>query len=178
MICTRVQIPGGGVAIVCRDGKRRRCSVCGKLRATKLCDGPPAPGSRKKTCDRDLCTGCATHADSQDVDYCPDHDTPEKRHVSDPPANSPEDVGFTHERWTGVRCRKCSAPILFAEMPSGKRMPVDPVPNPAGNVVLRKSASKGTIFGRVVTAEEPLREGEQLRTSHFQTCPAAGSFRR
>jgi hypothetical protein len=73
MTCDFIQMPGGGTAVICSHTRRRRCSACGELRATKLCDGPPAPGSRKKTCDADLCTRCAVHVDGKDVDYCPRH---------------------------------------------------------------------------------------------------------
>jgi hypothetical protein len=73
MTCDFVQMPGGGTAVICSHTRRRRCSVCGELRASKLCDGPPAPGSRNKTCDVDLCTRCAVHVDGKDVDFCPRH---------------------------------------------------------------------------------------------------------
>ncbi len=97
--------------------------------------------------------------------------------MTDRRPNSPEDVGYA-ERWSGPRCKRCSAPILFALMPTGRAMPVDPVPNPTGNVVLYRNSKSGDVTGRVVTEADPLRPGEQLRTSHFQKCPQAGSFRR
>ncbi len=72
MICQHVQMPGGGTAIVCSEGRRRRCSCCSGW-STKLCDGPPPAGSKRKTCDVPLCSGCARHVDGQDLDYCPTH---------------------------------------------------------------------------------------------------------
>jgi len=64
-------MPGGGYAVVCAPGRRRRCSVCGNLGASKLCDGPPPPGSRRKTCDAALCVRCAKTAPGRDTDFCP-----------------------------------------------------------------------------------------------------------
>jgi hypothetical protein len=61
MACEVLPIPGGGAAIVCSRGQRPAgpCSVCGVRRHTKLCDGPPPPKSRRKTCDAKLCDACA-----------------------------------------------------------------------------------------------------------------------
>ncbi len=94
------------------------------------------------------------------------------------PAAGADATPAAAQRWTGPRCKRCSAPIVFALMTTGRTMPVDPVPNPNGNVVLYRNAKTGEVSGRVVTTAEPLRPGEQLRTSHFQTCPQAGSFRK
>lgn len=69
MACERLELPGGGVAIVCTRGKRTRsCSVCGRRGAELLCDGR-SPG-RKRTCDAPLCRRCARSAGAG-VDHCP-----------------------------------------------------------------------------------------------------------
>ena len=69
MTCDRVQLPGGGVAIVCSSRKRQRCK-CGKP-ATLLCDWKVA--SRKSgTCDAPICVSCAEHV-AADKDLCPTH---------------------------------------------------------------------------------------------------------
>lgn len=68
MPCNDVRLPGGGVAIACSRGRRRRCFHCGKLGATLLCDGPVAV---KKTCDRPICVSCST-PDGPERDYCRD----------------------------------------------------------------------------------------------------------
>src|SRR5512138_3033048 len=75
-------------------------------------------------------------------------------------------------------CRSCGRPVIWATvLASGSRMPVDPEPTtPFGNVVLflrREEGRRPTIVAKVVsegTAPEP---GEQLRRSHFASCPAA-----
>lgn len=70
MTCTRVQIPGGGVAIVCGPKKRaKRCS-CGGT-ATLLCDWK-VKGKKSGTCDQGLCERC-THVPAPDKDLCPKH---------------------------------------------------------------------------------------------------------
>lgn len=69
MKCDRVQIPGGGVAIVCSRGRRqKRCHQCGQS-AKLLCDWKIAKG---KTCDMQI---CATHAQevAPEKHLCPEH---------------------------------------------------------------------------------------------------------
>ena len=59
MACERVQLEGGGVAIVCGRFPRvrpRKCRGCGQKTADLLCDGPK-PGGR--TCDAPVCAKCA-----------------------------------------------------------------------------------------------------------------------
>lgn len=68
MPCYDIELPGGARGVVCARGRRRRCCHCGKLGATLLCDGPVAV---KKTCDRPICSSCATSGGA-DVDYCQD----------------------------------------------------------------------------------------------------------
>lgn len=72
MTCEFVDIPDGGRAVVCSDRKRVRCAYC-QAWSTKLCDGPPREGSRKKTCDRPLCPAHAVHVAGKDIDFCPEH---------------------------------------------------------------------------------------------------------
>lgn len=76
-------------------------------------------------------------------------------------------------------CRSCGAEILWAHTRDGKRIPLDAVPSPAGNVYLNESAT----FARASVLSGALLEaarsaGEKLRTSHFATCPQAGEWRR
>lgn len=55
------------------------------------------------------------------------------------------------------KCNKCSNPIEFVKMKSGKLMPVDPL-----------KLKIVTTDGTVVTGQE----------SHFSTCPYADDFRK
>lgn len=99
MPCTKIQLPGGGVAIVCSRGKTKRpaCSVCGRPDAALLCDGGP------HACDVPICKSCAVHRDP-DHDYCPrcaaSRGLPEAERlllvVQDP-------SGY-HLKWQVVRC--------------------------------------------------------------------------
>jgi hypothetical protein len=76
-------MPGGGFAIACSRGERHKlgkCRVCWHRQATLLCDGPSAT-ARGKTCDTPLCRSCAKPG-GPNVDYCPDHDAPEKRRLA------------------------------------------------------------------------------------------------
>ena len=80
MGCDFVKLPGGGAAIVCSKGgrgSRTPCKVCGKGRASLLCDGPSSKG--RGTCDLPMCSSCAKHV-GPDRDLCPKHAAaPEQR---------------------------------------------------------------------------------------------------
>lgn len=69
-------------------------------------------------------------------------------------------------------CRSCGQPVVWAaHHETGRLAPIDPAPNPAGNVVL---LPKGRY--RVLSAgEQPV--GDRF-TSHFATCAHAPAWRR
>lgn len=78
MPCNTIELPGGGVGVVCSARPRRRpCSKCGQL-GDRLCDFPIQPAlpgltsPPSRTCDKPLCRRCAVHA-GPDLDYCPSH---------------------------------------------------------------------------------------------------------
>lgn len=82
-------------------------------------------------------------------------------------------------------CRSCAAPMLWVTFPSGKRNPLDPTPNPDGNIVLVEHEDRGGRPWRlamVVGNEDLLAEaralGVPLYTTHFKTCPDAEEHRR
>jgi hypothetical protein len=74
--------------------------------------------------------------------------------------------------------RTCGARIFFAatpptpKKPAGSRMPLDPEPNPDGNVVLRDG------YAHVLRKDEQPAAGEHRFMPHFATCPARQSFAR
>lgn len=80
-----------------------------------------------------------------------------------------------------ARCRTCRAPVVWAVLPSGRRIPLDPEPDPAGRVRL-EAIGPGTDRAAVVLntgdAEDARAAGEALYTSHFATCPQADQHRR
>jgi hypothetical protein len=62
-------------------------------------------------------------------------------------------------------CRACGAPIIWARTGSGKAMPLDAQPNPAGNVELTGDSCK--VWGTAHDWPE-----DQLRyMPHHATCP-------
>jgi hypothetical protein len=72
-----------------------------------------------------------------------------------------------------TRCR-CGTYIAFALMPSGRRMPIDVTRAPANDTyasVAVHGDHHGSLYGRVVTADQPLRAGERRHTTHYATCP-------
>lgn len=75
-------------------------------------------------------------------------------------------------------CRSCHAPVTWAETRTGKTMPVDPDPHPAGNVQLFQHPS-GAQMADVLGPLEVAANGDRpLHRSHFATCPNADQHRR
>ena len=74
-------------------------------------------------------------------------------------------------------CASCRAPIFWAQLPSGKSMPVDAAPTPDGTVLLFHTA-KGSLRAHVLKKGEAYHLGAPRRTSHFVTCPQAQKHRR
>lgn len=73
MKCQRTSVAEGFAFVCGMQTRRRTCSSCGELAATKLCDGPLHLTTKRKTCDAPLCVKCARHR-AGDVDYCPSCD--------------------------------------------------------------------------------------------------------
>jgi hypothetical protein len=66
-------------------------------------------------------------------------------------------------------CKSCGKAIRWIVLGNGKRMPLDPLPSPSGNIVLDpkgvgRYAAPGDVSSRYVT--------------HFATCPNAARHRR
>lgn len=85
MPCIVVPIPGGGHAIVKVAKSRKKCFVCGRPGADRLCDYPvshsPSDLAFTGTCDRLLCQTCRTVI--KGADYCPER-VEAKRREFDP----------------------------------------------------------------------------------------------
>lgn len=71
-------------------------------------------------------------------------------------------------------CRSCHAPIWWLVTEAGKRMPVNPTPDPSGNLAVKGC---GFLGFRVLKADEDLAAGETRHVSHFATCPSADKHR-
>ena len=205
MPCDFVALPDGGAAIVCTGGRRRRCAFC-DASSTKLCDGPPPEGKRRKTCDRPLCPRHAAHVDGQDLDFCPEHrglaggqeDRPARADAA-PAGSAPSPAGSppTEDQMRGgpprpvgavmgaalpapahapKKCRSCGASIFWGRTEAGRSMPVDVGPHPEGRVVLYDRG--GSVIARALKRGEEPKPGEVTRRPHHMTCPHAGAWRR
>lgn len=68
-------------------------------------------------------------------------------------------------------CRDCQDPIRFVKLDSGKALPVNPAPNPEGNVAAHLFG--GRLIGFVISKDKRPGVGDPLRfTAHHATCSA------
>lgn len=81
------------------------------------------------------------------------------------------------------KCRACGATMRWVKMESGKKNPLDPAPDPKGNVLL-VDGNDGTVRGRALSKLEvaqhytlPADERAPLFLSHFASCPGAQQFK-
>ena len=76
-------------------------------------------------------------------------------------------------------CQYCGAPMLWALTDAGKRIPLNPGADPAGNVAVRFADGEvGAAHARTLKAGERLEVGEQRCTTHFSDCPKADQARK
>lgn len=68
-----------------------------------------------------------------------------------------------------AECEYCSEPIAFVITARARLMPVDPAPNPEGNVAVMRDAG-GRLISRVVSRGNPCQPWETLYMPHFATC--------
>lgn len=69
------------------------------------------------------------------------------------------------------RCKACATTVLWVRMPSGKVMPVNPVPDDEGNVTAMRDG-RGVWVGHVLKADERPMPYEKRFMPHFATCGA------
>lgn len=68
----KITTPAPGITMFsCSRRETNPCSSCG-ARSTKLCDFPLTGAKGGTTCDRPLCSRCASTV-GKDRDYCPAH---------------------------------------------------------------------------------------------------------
>ena len=65
-------------------------------------------------------------------------------------------------------CKTCFAPITFVRLGSGRVIPIDHAPHPAGNVAVSDDTPR-TAY--VLSREHPLIDGYTLHMPHHATCP-------
>lgn len=68
-------------------------------------------------------------------------------------------------------CKSCGADVLWVETRKGKRMPLDPEENSAGNVVIEAD-------GKAAVLPPGAQYSGPRYASHFETCPDAQRWRR
>lgn len=67
-------------------------------------------------------------------------------------------------------CRECGAPLRFVVMAeTGKAMPVNAIPNPAGNVAARWTGERWAA-GYVLKAGEQPKPGYKAFRAHWADC--------
>jgi len=74
------------------------------------------------------------------------------------------------------KCSSCSAPIVWANTATGKKMPLDAQPHPLGNLVMDEAGNVGPPDawpGNLGTPDLTKRY-----RSHFATCPQADRHRK
>lgn len=80
------------------------------------------------------------------------------------------------------RCRFCGKPIVMGRViRTGKRIPLDPLrasdDDPAANAAV-STDHLGSVYVRLVSRTDPLREPERRFHTHFETCTARVAARR
>lgn len=67
-------------------------------------------------------------------------------------------------------CAQCLREVLWTLADAGKRLAVDPVPDPQGNTAVYRDGA-GTYRSRRPSDELPLMAWERLHVPHVATCP-------
>lgn len=71
-------------------------------------------------------------------------------------------------------CRRCGAVLRFVHMATGSRMPVDPIPDPAGTICARRVSFGNNqvvyVDGYTLKAGQPAPERWTTFTTHFTHC--------
>jgi hypothetical protein len=75
-------------------------------------------------------------------------------------------------------CRSCHAPIVWAVTEAGRPIPLNPDPEPAGNLELVTRPGQRPPVVHVLTASAPRSPDVDRYQSHFATCPNANEWRR
>jgi hypothetical protein len=66
-------------------------------------------------------------------------------------------------------CDRCDATLSFVKLDTGSTLPVNPTPDPTGNVAAHRVGAR--LVGYVISLEKPMRDGFTLYRPHFADCP-------
>jgi hypothetical protein len=76
---------------------------------------------------------------------------------------------FKAAKKTGpASCDDCQARIVYITMPTGRRVPVDPIPNDEGTVCGRLIGTQ--LHGYVISKDHPWEKPYTRYVAHFATC--------
>lgn len=83
---------------------------------------------------------------------------------------------------TLAKCQSCGAGMLWAGMPGGARMPLDPEPQSRAEVgLVAYNPTKGTGWviapGEVDRMQALAERGATFHVAHFTSCPGASAHR-
>lgn len=73
-------------------------------------------------------------------------------------------------------CRSCGASIIWAKGANGKANPLDAEPSPKGNIRLTDDGMLTYLTNEAAALARA--KGDELRLSHFATCPNAATHRK
>lgn len=75
-----------------------------------------------------------------------------------------------------MKCRGCGAEMKMMPTASGKKIPLNPEPDPDGNLVI----FAGKAHYASAEQQRAAREGKNvtLYSTHFSNCPKANDFRK
>lgn len=78
--------------------------------------------------------------------------------------------------WTRTPCRSCGAPVIWARHQlTGREMPIDAEPVTGGTITIEPDMFGAPSYWIAAGTPPP---GAERHTSHFATCPNAGSWRK
>lgn len=77
-----------------------------------------------------------------------------------------------------AKCRSCNARVEWAITENGKTMPIDPAPDPKGNLIKTGTMIQGKPEVHVINSRDERMPDERRFVSHFATCVNADQHRR
>jgi hypothetical protein len=71
------------------------------------------------------------------------------------------------------RCRYCGQPVVWVRTVTGSMMPINPMPDPGGNIIARAAADGGARAAVLNTSmqADPAYAGRERFMPHAATCP-------
>ena len=68
-------------------------------------------------------------------------------------------------------CRDCGTSVVWVDTLHGRRMPLNPIPEPSTGRIAVQTDRRGRLFGaRHITADRPIEAGETAYLTHWATC--------